>query len=56
MDIGSADAVRVAKVNNLAFRGKFNLKTNLQIFPFIGLPDNQGFNNALAGIAIIATF
>ncbi len=50
------DAVKVAKVNNLALRNKHRSSYNLKINPFIDMPDYGLKNNIPIGLAFKVTF
>ncbi len=51
------DASRVAKVNNLAFRDKYNSPVILTILPFTDLRDQYGLlNTNPAGLTLIVSF
>ena len=50
------DAVRVAKVNNLAFRNKNMNSYNFKIQPFVAQINNYTTNKPAAGISLKVTF
>jgi TM2 domain-containing membrane protein YozV len=51
------DAMRVAKVNNLAFRAKYNSNVSLKVLPYSDIIDPYGFITANpVGITIIILF
>jgi hypothetical protein len=50
------DAVRVAKVNNLAFRDKNKTSYNFKIQPFVSTINNYSIPKSVTGLTFIATF
>jgi len=51
------NASRIAKVNNLAFRDKYNSTVSLKILPYSGLLDNYGFcKTEPVGITLLVSF
>jgi hypothetical protein len=50
-------ASRIAKVNDLAFRDKYNSTVSLKILPYSGLLDNYGFcKTDPVGITLLVSF
>lgn len=57
VDIWSiVDAMRVAKVNNLAWRDRNNIGFNLQLEPFILPVKTYGFTNTQVGLSLKVNF
>jgi hypothetical protein len=51
------NASRIAKVNDLAFRDKYNSTVSLKILPYSGLLDNYGFcKTDPVGITLLVSF
>ena len=51
------NASRIAKVNDMAFREKYNSTINLKIMPYSGILDYYGFSKSnICGITLLFTF